>query len=817
PGITNFVSTLPIVITHMVGATTLSGGYPDVDNSVMITCMDNNTPSGLASIMDPPQMIKRAGLNLRGSSTQPFPKSSYAIEFWDEFNDDEEASFAGLPQESDWVLYAPNQFDLSMMHNQIMHQLGRDFGYYSSRTRFVEVFFRNNTGAITATTNSTAGGMGDYNGVYVLEEKVKRDGNRVDIDILQPEQTNAAAITGGYLLKVDRTDGNERTFVGGGMTINYQEPDGLEMVTPARTAQANYIKAYLDNMNNGLQGANLINVNSTNHYSNYLDVDATIDLHIGNVMVMNADGYRLSGYMYKPRGGKLIAGPLWDVDRGLGTLRGDQRTFNPRSWQSYDASACGGTDYGTDFFGGSSVNTWSWLNRLFSDVDFWQRWIDRYQEKRTSSLETNRLAAIVDGFATEVREAQVREQKRWTGGGASDTSPRSGLQFSCNSVYTHVFPTPGTYQGEVDFQKRWLLEHVHFMDTNLLNRPSHNLPEGQVPLGAVMTLADNSGKAGTQIYYTLDGSDPRGLQGVINPAALLYTAPITITNNVRIRARARNLAHSNLTGTTPSGSRNPIVSTPWSGDVARTYYITLPPLVISELMFHPAPSASLSDTNDPDNFEYVELKNIGSNTLNLAGFRFTNGITFTFTATNGVTNVAPGGYVLIVKNLASFTARYGAKTNIAGVFQGNLDNSGERITFVGPRLEPILDFSYGDNWYPLADGLGFSLVILDPTAPLNTWDESQSWRISAGENGSPGVVDPAPPPIPVIFVNEALTHTDLPDVDTIELFNPGATAANISGWYLTDDPSEPKKYQIPNGTTVPAGGFLLIDETEFNG
>ena len=80
--------------------------------------------------------------------------------------------------------------------------------------------------------------MGDYSGVYVLEEKVKRDGNRVDIDVLQPEQTNSATISGGYLLKVDRTDGNERTFTGGGMTINYQEPDGLEMVTPARAPQA---------------------------------------------------------------------------------------------------------------------------------------------------------------------------------------------------------------------------------------------------------------------------------------------------------------------------------------------------------------------------------------------------------------------------------------------------------------------------------------------------------------------------------------------------------------------------------------------------
>src|SRR6185436_14232057 len=211
--ITNFVSTLPIVVIHTLAPATLSGGFPALDNSVIISGFDNT--SGTASLMDAPQVIKRAGINLRGSSTQGFPKSSFAVEFWDEFNEDEEASFAGLPKESDWVLFAPNQFDTSLMHNPILHKIGRDLGYYSSRTRFVEVFFRNGAGAITGNTNSTGTGMGDYYGVFVLEEKVKRDGNRLDIDQLRPEHTNAPAITGGYLLKIDRTDGNERTFTGG--------------------------------------------------------------------------------------------------------------------------------------------------------------------------------------------------------------------------------------------------------------------------------------------------------------------------------------------------------------------------------------------------------------------------------------------------------------------------------------------------------------------------------------------------------------------------------------------------------------------------
>ncbi len=812
-GATNFVSTLPIVVIHTLAPATISAGnsLTVFDNSVIVECFDND--GGTSSLTKTPQLVTRAGINFRGSSTQQgtsFPKGSFAVELWDEFNEDQAESFLGLPKESDWVLYAPNQFDIPLMHNPLMHQFARDMGHYSSRTRFVEVIFRNGSGAVTINTNGTVAAMGDYHGVYVLEEKVKRDNNRVDIDKLEPEHTNSTTITGGYLVKIDRTDVNERTFAGGGHTINYQDPDGLEMVTPIRAAQAAYIKSVFDNMNTGLIGNALTNIASTNHYSNHIDVDATIDLNIVNVLVMNVDGYRLSGYIYKPRNGKLVFGPVWDTDRGLGTSRGDQRSFNPRAWQSYDASGCGGTDYGTDFFAGTTPP--AWLGRWFADVDFWQRWVDRYQNFRATVLDTNRVAAIVDAFGQEVREAQPRESRRWGGQSGSNTDPRTGPTANCTGIFTHNFP--GTYQGEVDFQKRWLLEHINFMDTNLLNRPALNTAEGQVPLGSIVTLTDTSGKVGGSIYYTLDGSDPRGFQGTTNPAAIRYTQPITITNNVRIRARAVNANHRNMTGVVNGGSHNPVVSTPWSGDIASTYFITPPPLVITELMYHPENSAD--PEQDPDDFEYIELKNVGSNTLNLGGFKFTNGIDFTFTATNPVTTLAAGDYVLLVKNVAAFTSRYGVKTNIAGQYNGTLDNAGERLTLVGPRLEPILDFVYLDEWYPLSDGFGFALVIKDPNAPLNTWDNRSSWRISSAENGSPGIVDPPAPNLPVILINEALTHTDFPVVDVIELYNPGTNDVNIGGWYLTDDPTRPKKYQIPANTVITAGAYALFDESQFN-
>jgi hypothetical protein len=83
-------------------------------------------------------------------------------------------------------------------------------------------------------------------------------------------------------------------------------------------------------------------------------------------------------------------------------------------------------------------------------------------------------------------------------------------------------------------------------------------------------------------------------------------------------------------------------------------------------------------------------------------------------------------------------------------------------------------------------------------------------------DGSPGQADPAPPDFPGVVVSEALTHTDPPQVDFVELANPTGSTADISGWFLSDDPDDPKKYRFTDGTTIAPGGFIVRTETDFN-
>jgi hypothetical protein len=232
-------------------------------------------------------------------------------------------------------------------------------------------------------------------------------------------------------------------------------------------------------------------------------------------------------------------------------------------------------------------------------------------------------------------------------------------------------------------------------------------------------------------------------------------------------------------------------------------------LRITEIMYNPAPLPG--NTNDAQQFEYLELKNISTNvTLDLTGVQFTDGVTFSFTG-SAVTNLVPGQFVLLVRNIAAFTARYGSGFSIAGQYAGALNNGGENLRMQDAVSEKILEFAYSNTWYPLTDGLGFSLVITDETAPWDTWGLKTSWRASGQLNGSPGVTDP-PLAIAPVFINEALTHSD-PATDWVELYDPTATNVNLSGWFLSDDFYTPKKYRIPSGTVVPAGGYLVLSGT----
>ena len=326
---------------------------------------------------------------------------------------------------------------------------------------------------------------------------------------------------------------------------------------------------------------------------------------------------------------------------------------------------------------------------------------------------------------------------------------------------------------------------------------------GYVSAGASLTMTKNGG--GT-IWYTTDGSDPR-LQGGAVSGSASSSLPYILNGTKQIKARVRNSSDE------WSALNEAVFAV---GSVADSIRIT-------EIMYHPT-DPTQDEKDDAENqtlidedFEFIELKNIGGTALNLNLVRFTDGIDFTFPS-----HILPaGGYCVVVKNQAAFEARYPgvSPSLIAGTYTGSINNGGERIELVDALGETILNFRFKDGWYPITDGDDFSLNIIDPTnTDLNSWEYAQYWQPSAVAGGTPSNGDTGHVALPGdIVISEIMAHTNSSPNDWIELHNTSGSTINIAGWFLSDDDNDFKKYEIQAGdprASIPPGGYVVFTQDD---
>jgi uncharacterized protein YjbI with pentapeptide repeats len=238
-------------------------------------------------------------------------------------------------------------------------------------------------------------------------------------------------------------------------------------------------------------------------------------------------------------------------------------------------------------------------------------------------------------------------------------------------------------------------------------------------------------------------------------------------------------------------------------------------LRISELNYNPALPEPPSPYDDND-FEFIELVNIGATPLDLSGCYFANGITYTFPP---ATSLASGAFYILVRNPTAFAIRYPV-TNIDGTFgSGGLSSGGERIRIKDVDGTTVLDFTYDDSnnpdWYSSTDGDGYTLIMTDFDGDP---DAFTSWGASADIHGSPGTLEPAFAGAGII-ISEVLAHTDLPLVDAVELQNTGTSTVDVAGWFLSDDEDNLKLFQIPAlpAINIAPGGFhVFYEDVSFN-
>jgi hypothetical protein len=418
--------------------------------------------------------------------------------------------------------------------------------------------------------------------------------------------------------------------------------------------------------------------------------------------------------------------------------------------------------------------------------------------------ERNRPAAMYAELADLVELAIITESARWGDAGRSypitpdqwagtrDWILNSYLPYR-NPIFIDQLRSAGLYP---DVDAPWF---------NINGEYQHG---GTISSGDVFSISSPYSPAEATVYYTLDGTDPREVGGGVADAAVAYAGAVAINANTAVKARVYD------------GSE-------WSALVEAIYLLdTAPPLRVTEVMYNPAPPTAAeiaAGFDNNDDFEYLELKNIGDQPIDLAGLEFVDGITFIAPSTT----LNPGKYALIVKNQAAFQFRYGTSHGgmayrVIGEFTGgtNLSNAGENLYLQDHVGGLIHDFDWADGWYGRTDGQGYSLVVRDADQALDLWDDKDGWRPSWQFGGNPGAADPGPD-LHAVVVSEILAHTDGPDGDWVELMNTSGAAVDIDGWYLSDsdaDLAALTKYQISSASVdtllegTGAGRFLVLTQ-----
>jgi subtilisin-like proprotein convertase family protein len=417
-------SNLPIVVIETNG---LAIGY-DI-KTVADMGIIYNGPGNRNYLVNPfNEYNGKIGIEYRGNYSLSLPQKPYSIELIDTLGNSIDSSILDMPAENDWLLLA-NYNDKSFARNSLPFQLFDSMGHYGVRSRHVDVVLN-----------------GEYQGIYLLAEKIKRDSNRVDIAKLDSLETFGLDLTGGYIIKIDYWDNSNSWqsnfspigFPGLDVHFVYYYPKPEDIVPEQKT----YIQNFMNDFETALYGPNFDD--PVNGYRKYISVRSFIDYFIINELARNVDGYKKSRFLFKDKDnldgtyGKLRSGPVWDFDWALKDM-----------WS--------GSEDGSQFMYGEvdqDVNAPGWYIRLLQDSTFRNELRCRYEDLRRSLLDETYLHQQIDSIAAVVSESQNWHYQIWGNMGVA------------TGTYEVQAPSQ-TYAEEVQRLKDWISRRLVWLDDNI--------------------------------------------------------------------------------------------------------------------------------------------------------------------------------------------------------------------------------------------------------------------------------------------------------------------------------------------------------------
>jgi hypothetical protein len=326
----------------------------------------------------------RINIEIRGSSSQTLPKKQFGLTTYKADNVTKvNVSLLGMPADNDWVLNGLG-YEPSLIRDYLCYNLSRMIGEYASRTVYCEVMIN-----------------GSYNGLYVLQEKIKQGSARVNVMKIATTDNSLPNLTGGYITKADKTNADDPVawtmpsyVLNNDVTFIHTLPKP-EDVTPQ---QNDYIHSqFLLLASTASSG----NTSLENGYPSIIDIPSFVDFMIISELSANADAYQFSTYFNKDRNGKLKAGPIWDNNLTFGN---DLFLWN---------------------FDRSKTDTWQFSNGDNEGPKFWRDLFIEPQFRCYLSKRWNQLIlpgqplnlsvidTLIDQTIATISEAAVRENIRW--------------------------------------------------------------------------------------------------------------------------------------------------------------------------------------------------------------------------------------------------------------------------------------------------------------------------------------------------------------------------------------------------------------------
>ena len=273
----------------------------------------------------------------RGNTTPTMLKKPFQIKFEQKIN------VMGMGKAKTWLLLA-NYLDQSYIRNSVMYKLAKDMGMGASDFTNVDVYVD-----------------GEYQGVYLLCEKVNVNKNRVNIteledlnDELNPtygsttvvtsgslidstvlteykyvnNMVNPEDITGGYLIELDNNNKSIRSSFGSYFMTSTEFGENLYVIKSPEYCskeQVEYIAKLFAEIEEAMASSNGKN-SLGKHYTEYVDLESYAVAYIMAEYGKNYDAGSASIYFNKDvdvngEFSKIVKGPLWDCDNTLGNIR----------------------------------------------------------------------------------------------------------------------------------------------------------------------------------------------------------------------------------------------------------------------------------------------------------------------------------------------------------------------------------------------------------------------------------------------------------------------------------------------------------------